>query len=120
MRQGRDLAEDAGIADEDVEPAPTLVEGGAETVEGLVIVEVDRNERGADAHRANRVVELLERALRAGQGDHMRAGAGEGKGGGPPDAARGAGDDRDAIGERLVHGRFFPFAARVFHRHGRA
>ena len=104
MGQRRDLAEKAGIAEQDVELAPALVDRGAEPVEGVVILEVERHERRGRAGGADLVVELLERALRAGERDHMRAGAREGERRGAADAARGAGHHREAVRERLVHG----------------
>src|SRR5688572_15000384 len=103
MGQRRHFAENARVADQDVELAPALVDGTAEAINGVEIREVDRDERSGAAKGANLVVELFEGALRAGEGDHMRAGSGEGERGGAADAARGAGHDRDAIGERFVH-----------------
>ena len=72
----------------------------AETVEGVEILEVARNQRRLAAERADLVVEVLERALRAGQRDHMGAPAGEFERDGAADAARGAGDEGDPAGER--------------------
>ena len=92
------------LPSEDVELAPALVDRGAEAVEGVVILEIERHEGRRRSGGADLVVELLERALRARERDHMRAGAREGERRGAADAARGAGHHREAVRERLVHG----------------
>ena len=100
MGERRQRAEHAGIGDEDVELAPALVDRPAEPVERGIIGDVARHQRGGRAGRADRVVELLERALGPRQCDHMRAGPRQLDRHGTADAARGAGDDGDAVGER--------------------
>ena len=103
MTEGRQRAEDTGVADQNVEPAVTLVERAAETVDPRVILQVQRHEGGGAALGADRVVDLLETADGARHRDHMGAGSRERERGRRADPARGACDERDAIGERLVH-----------------
>ena len=68
----RQLAQDAGIAHEDVEPAPALVDRRAQPVEGLEVLQVHRHEGCGRALLADGVVELFQGAL--GAGDDVRAG----------------------------------------------
>ena len=95
----RQRAEQAGIADERVETAPSSEDGLAEPVDGGVIAQIAGNQRRrtllARAQGANFVVKLLERALRARQSDDMRARFGKSHGDRAADAARGAGDEGD-------------------------
>src|SRR5690606_25270048 len=49
-------SKDAGVADQDVEPAPALVERGAKPVELLAISQVQRQERGRAAFLTDLVV----------------------------------------------------------------
>ncbi len=99
MPERHQLAEHAGIADEHVEPAPALVDRGAEAVDGVVVAQVEGDEGGRAARRPHGIVEILEGALRAGDRDHVGAGRGQRQGRRAADAARGPGDDRDAVGE---------------------
>jgi hypothetical protein len=62
VAERRERAEHAGIADEDVEPLIALVERGAEPRDALIVLEVERDERGGAAGGADRIVELLEPA----------------------------------------------------------
>ena len=93
----------AGIADHHVESSEALVQGGAEPIDALVILEVERHERGRTPQGLDRVIELLEPADRARERDNMGAGAGQRERGGIADAARGAGDERDTVGEGKGH-----------------
>ena len=93
----------AGIADHHVESSEALVQGGAEPIDALVILEVERHERGRTTQGLDRVIELLEPADRARERDNMGAGAGQRERGGIADAARGAGDERDTVGEGKGH-----------------
>src|SRR6516225_8441866 len=93
----------AGIADQHVESSEALVQGGAEPIDALVILEVERHERGRTTQGLDRVIELLEPADRARERDNMGAGAGQRERGGIADAARGAGDERDTVGEGKGH-----------------
>ena len=74
MGDGRELAEDARIADEDVELAPALVDRRAEPVEGIEILEVEGTSVAAAPSAPDLVVELFERALRAGERNDVGAG----------------------------------------------
>ena len=92
----------AGVADQRVEPAPALVQGLAEPIDGGEVAQIagDQCRRRFDvgAQGANFVVELLQRALGAGEGDDVATGGGEGEGDRATDAARSAGDQGDAGG----------------------
>src|SRR5262245_54126626 len=93
----------AGIADQHIEPSETLVQGRAEPVDALVVLEVERYQGGRAAERLDRIVELLEAADRARERDDMGAGLRQRERGGVTDAARGAGDERDTVGEGKRH-----------------
>src|SRR5262245_35730678 len=93
----------AGIADQHVEPSETLVQREAEPVDALVVLEVEGYEGGRAAQGLDRVVELLESADRARERDDMGAGLRQRERGGVADAARGAGDERDTVGEGKRH-----------------
>ena len=56
MRQRRYGAKDAGVADEDVELAPALVDSGSEGVDLLTVGEVQLDECGGAAEGANFIV----------------------------------------------------------------
>src|SRR5690606_41613817 len=71
-------SKDAGVADQDVEPAPALVERGAQPVELLAISQVQRQERCRAAFLTDLVVDLLERPLCSREQHHVRAFACEG------------------------------------------
>src|SRR5499433_3984794 len=103
MAERGQRAKNAGIANHHVEPPETLVQGKAEPVDALVVLEVERYEGGRAAHRLDRVVELLESADRARERDDMGAGLRQRERGGVADAARGAGDERDTVGEGKRH-----------------
>ncbi len=103
MPERRQRAELAGVSDQDVELFESLVQRGAEPVERIEIAEVKRHERGARPFLFDFVVEFLEPADGAGERHDMRALARERDGGGAADAARGAGDERDAIGKWFGH-----------------
>ncbi|MGY3459547.1 hypothetical protein ACVWW5_004997 [Bradyrhizobium sp. LM3.4] len=103
MTDRRGRAEHAGIADEDVELAVAFVQAGAEPRDAVGIGEVERHQRCAAAVIADLVVELFQPALRARHSHDMRAGPRERLGRGEADAARGAGDESDAVGEGICH-----------------
>src|SRR5262247_57475 len=92
MAERGQRAKNAGIADHHVEP-----------VDALVVLEVEGYEGGRAAQRLDRVVELLETADRARERDDMGAGLRQRERGGVADAARGAGDERDTVGEGKRH-----------------
>src|SRR5258708_12726097 len=85
----------AGIADHHVESSEALVQGRAEPIDALVILEVERHERGRTTQGLDRVIELLEPADRARERDNMGAGAGQRERGAIPDAPRAPPDDPD-------------------------
>jgi len=96
-------ARDRGIADKNIEASVPLVERGGEPVEALVVAHVERHQGRRAAGGPHRIVEFFEAADRACHRDHMGAGAGERDPRRVTDAARGAGDERDAAGERFRH-----------------
>ena len=95
----RQRAEHAGIADQDVEPLVTLVERERQPRNAVAVLHVQRHQRGRAAGCLDLVVELLEPADGARNGDDMRAGLRQRERQRRANAARGAGDQRDAIGE---------------------
>jgi len=100
-----------GGVNQDVEMAVAVEELGAENVDRLALGQIERHERWAvKAQRAKLVVELLQGALSAANGDHVGAGCGERDGAGAADAAGGAGDEGDLAREGLLCG--------VSHLHG--
>lgn len=103
MAERRQAAQDAGIADQDVELLPPLVDRGPEAVDRLVVGEIDRHKRRLAAGGTDLVIELLEPADGAGDGDHMRAFGRKGPGGEIADAPRGTGDNGDTAFETLAH-----------------
>ena len=103
MAERRQLAEHAGIADQDVEPAPAFMDGRSQSVEGRVIRDIRRHQSGGATHRLDFIVELLEPPLGAGKGDDMRTFRGQCQGDIFANAARRTGDDRDAVLKLLGH-----------------
>ena len=74
MAERRHRPKRAGVADENVELAPALVDRCPQPVERVEIRDVaGRQRRRLAAFGADRIVEVLERALGAGEGDDMRA-----------------------------------------------
>ncbi len=68
----------------------------AEPVDTLIIGKIERHQSGATAGRGYFVVQFLQPAGGAGERDDMGAGRSECLGGVVADAARGAGDQRNA------------------------
>ena len=118
MAERRGGAGDAGIADENVDLAVALMQRRAEPGDAVEIGEVERHQRGAAAVLADLVVEFFQAALRARDGNDMRACAGERACGGVADAARGAGDEGDAGGEGVGHDAIRPRLCGGFYRRG--
>ena len=106
---GDERPEHAGIADQHVEPAVALVERQRQPVDAVEVLQVERHQRRRAAGGLDRVVELLQPADGARDRDHMGAGLRQRERERRADAARGAGDERDAVGEGL--GIFTPFFA---------
>jgi hypothetical protein len=67
--------------------------------DGVVVGQVHGRQRGVPARGLDTVVELLQPAHGARHGDHMGALRGQPFGRGRAKAARGAGDERDAVFE---------------------
>ena len=101
MGEGRQAPEDAGVADQDVELAEALIERGSESIDGLAVGELERNERGFAARGPDRVVDAFQGLAVAGKQQDMRAFLREFLRDGAADTARGAGDEGDAILEAL-------------------
>ena len=99
MTERRALAGNAGIADQDVEPVMPFIECLGEAVDARIISYIERHQRRRRAGGAHRIVKFFERTLGAPGGDDVRAGPGQRDGQRAADAARGAGDERDVIGE---------------------
>ena len=100
MAERRGGAGNGGIADQDVEPAIALVERRPEPGDALGIPQVERHERRRAAGGADRIVELFEPAHGARDRHDVGAGLRELQRQRGTDAARGAGDERDAAGEQ--------------------
>ena len=107
MGNRRQRPENPGVADQNVELAPALVNRGAEAVEGLEILDVAGNQRRLAAQLADGVVQFLERALGAGQRDDMGAAPRQLERDGAADAARGAGDKSNAASELFFRADIF-------------
>ena len=97
----RALAPDRGIADQNIEMLIAFVERRGEPVEPGVIAHVERHQCRRTAGRTRRVVDFLETADSARHGDDMCTLARQCEGRRAADTARGAGDERDTISERL-------------------
>ena len=105
--QRRQRAEDAGVADEDVELAPARKQRRPELIELVALGKVDLQQRRLAAALADLVVELFQGADGARGDDDVGAVLGEGDGHGATDAARGAGHECEPVFERFL----------VFHDH---
>ena len=68
-----------------------------------IVAQLQRHQGGGAADSLDRVVEFLQSAGSARGRDHMRAFAGKRDREGIADAARAAGDERDAGGEGFGH-----------------
>ena len=101
---GIDLRKHDIKLEEDNWEAPTLGAWGVGwqvMLDGLEITQVHRHQSGGAAGFLDLIVGFFQTAHGAGDTDHMRTGSPERDGGGAADAARGAGDERDAILEAL-------------------
>src|SRR5262245_49481188 len=99
MSERRQRPKDAGVADEHVELAPTLVDGGAQGVDLVVRLEVEGEQRGAAAAGPDLVVDLLQCAGGAADEDQVCAFLGVGQRHGAADATGGSRDERETAGE---------------------
>ena len=73
----RQRPEDAGIADQHVEPAVALVEREREPRDAVAVLHVERHQRGGAAGGLDLVVEFFQPADGARDRHHMRAGLGK-------------------------------------------
>src|SRR5579872_5122828 len=80
-----------------------IVQGRAEPRDAVEIGEIERDERGAAAVFSNFVIEFLEAALGSGNRNDMSAEPSQCARCGVADAARGASDESDAVGEGEGH-----------------
>jgi hypothetical protein len=71
--RGKD-AEHTGISDQDVELAVAFMQRSAQPVDARLILEVERDQCGLAADRADGVVELFQPTDRARDCDDVRAG----------------------------------------------
>ena len=73
MGERRELAKDAGIADQDIELFPALENGSTETVNRRIVLDVGGHKRGRAAKGLYLIIEFFEAALGAGKGDDVGA-----------------------------------------------
>ena len=103
MAERRQRPEDAGIADQHVEAAVALVERQRQAGDAVAILDVERHQRGAAAGRLDLVVELFQAADGARHRDDMAACLRQLQRQRGANAARGAGHQRDTVGEGFGH-----------------
>ena len=103
MAERRKDAELGGVADEDVEPAPAVVDRRGELVDLDEVAQIDRDQRGAAARGADFVVDFFEAADGARRQHDMRPLFGKAHRDRGTDAARGAGDECHLAGEAARH-----------------
>ena len=99
-----ELAEDAGIADQDIEFFPAFENGGAETVNRRVVLDVGGHKRGRAAKGLYLIIKFFKAALGAGKGDDVGAFLCQRQGDGTAKSARGPGDNGHAVFKLLCHG----------------
>src|SRR5215510_13986116 len=106
MAQRREWAQHPGIADENVELAPALKNGGTQGVDPIVLIEVEGQERGRAPELADLVVDLLECASCAPHENEMCALARVSERNGAADTPCRSGDQGQSIGKarRVLHG----------------
>ena len=103
MAERRQRADDAGIADQYVEAPIAFVERQREPRDALAVLDVERHQRGGAARGLDLVIELFQPADGARHRHHMRSRLGELQGQRGANAARGAGHQRDTVGEGVRH-----------------
>src|SRR5258708_36588265 len=99
MPERRGWTGDAGIADENIELAVTLMQRRSKPGNAVEIGQVKRHQRGAAAVLADLVVELFKPALRPRHRNDMRAGFCQRTRRGPAEAAPAPGNRGDTAGE---------------------
>jgi hypothetical protein len=98
-------AENASIADEHIEPLVAVVQGKCEPGDTLAVFDVERHKRCRATACLDPVVEFFQPANSACDSHHVRAGLRKLKRKRGANAARGACDQHDTIGEGLGHTR---------------
>src|ERR1700716_943933 len=98
MPERRGGAGNAGIADENVEPAVALMQRRTQPRDAVEVGEIERHQGRSSAVVADLVVEFFQASLRSRHRNHMRAGFSQRARRGIADAARGAGDAGEAGG----------------------
>ena len=99
MAERRGGRQHAGVADQHIEPPVALVERQRQPRDAVGVFDVERHQRGGAAGRFDLVVEFFQAADRARHRHDMGARFGEMQRQRRADAARGAGDERNAVGE---------------------
>ena len=73
MGQRRELAEDAGIADQDIEFFPAFENGCTKPVDCRIVLDVRGDERGRAAYVLYLIIKFFKAALGAGEGYDVSA-----------------------------------------------
>ena len=103
MGKRRELAEDAGIADQNIELLPAFENGSTQAVDCRKVLDVGGHERGRTTQGLYLIIKLFEAALGAGKGDDVSALLCQGQGDGAAKSARGPGDNGHAVFKLLRH-----------------
>ncbi len=103
MAERRKDAEFRSVADQDVEPAPAVEDGGGELVDLDEVAQIHRHQGGGAARGSDRVVDFFEAADSARRHHDMRALTGKAHRNSGADAARGARDQGDLAGKPAGH-----------------
>ena len=101
--RGERAPKNAGIADQHIEALVAFVESQCESRDAVAVLHVERHQGGGAAGGLDLVVELFQPADRARDGHDMRAGLRKLERDRSANAARGAGDQRNTVGEGLGH-----------------
>ena len=96
MRDRGQSPERAGGVHQHVEPAEALMKARADRIDLVALRQIQRQQRGTAADRADRIVGLFQAALGARGDHHVRAKPRQFDGGRRADAAARAGDQRDS------------------------
>jgi len=103
MRQGRQRAERSGIGDQNVKLAPAFVNRRAQSINRAEIRQVERHKRRLAADLVDLVIHFFKPANRSGDQNDMCAFCRHAERNRATNAARCAGDDRQAILKTSVH-----------------
>jgi len=102
VAQGRKGPQDAGIANQNVELTPALIDGRTEPVDLVVLLEIEREQGGAATGLAHLIVDFFQGARGASNEDQVCAFSGVGEGDRPTDPAGGSGDEGKAPSKTWV------------------